>query len=1174
MLQLISKSVLTVFFSFSFFMVFGQQVYVNKDWNTINGNTGPVQIVKSLVDPDGNLVYLSNKKISNQRTDIFLNCIHPNGNVAWEKTCTNLNSGMEFGKDIKIDDLGNIYLLGSSYNGTDNDLFIAKYGQNGILEFQNTFNSGFNDVPASLAIDQNGNMFIAGTREGISNKEVVVVKFDIDGIVSWSNVFGLPNTDLDSRKILLSSSNEVIVCCQLEDNVSSISDVSMVKFDNNGIQVAFQSLNSTSTDSYIYEDCVMDDSGNLFLISTSINNQVKFEAIDGNFVGIWSNFIPNFSGVGVALALSNQTSVCYLANSTNNSADSFLQIGMVDKNSGNELWSHNKFVFKNYNSIHGVGVNNLDDKIILYSDINTTTGSDLLTTCYSANGDVLWEERYAQNDVSNDIPKSVAQYGDKVYVTGTSQVGSSTEINTVRYSHKEKISNYEYDQNGDPMFESNELVISFATDILNMNVIDNKGIRYGTIEDFLSSQSVFQIKEAIDDICDEKCDINVYKVYTDFTSNIQFTKNRLNKTIPVPKFWSTLLVEFPDGVDIAQVKPRLEQLTSIIKAVDPNPVIVPLNSPNDPLYTLQYNLESSNSPFPNSDINVEGAWDMEVGKRHVRVGVYDSGIEWQHEDFGTGVPSGSKIVDGYNFTVGAQPMYSDPSHSSDPHGTQSAGVIGAIRNNNIGVSGIAGGSNSGTFNLDSTGVSIYSMRLTPPHPLYFTLSNVYQAIVGGALDDSDTSLYYAFGLNIMNNSWRIHPGSGPYFSDSSITNLTLATHFVNRANVTFVAARGNEGENNLAYPAKIDDDWILCVGGTGEDGQFINSNAGNGIFTASSGWEVDVAAPANFTQIHSTYTPNTYAAYSGTSAATPHVTGVAALLMSYHNDSLPHVDNLSPEDVEWLLQLSAVDTDYPGVDSLTGYGRVDATKAVEYLDTAKYTLSHFSNVLNNGSVNVTQIGTNDTIELKEHYRDVNDQWFLDFSRYVVNTYQVNSSVFHPIPIQDSIIYFWPRPSSSNLFEPVVNGVLLPRERVYINSLGNLSANISGYAYEVFDTLGTHLGWWPINPFIEQPELSYTVLYQKEETLKLDDFENNFNIQCYPNPSIDKNITISINSGVNTRSEIRWVDIQGRSVGESRNVNLYNGKNDFSFNMSNYTAGIYVCIIKIGEDQFYEKVVIH
>src|ERR1043165_7985059 len=139
-------------------------------------------------------------------------------------------------------------------------------------------------------------------------------------------------------------------------------------------------------------------------------------------------------------------------------------------------------------------------------------------------------------------------------------------------------------------------------------------------------------------------------------------------------------------------------------------------------------------------------------------------------------------------------------------------------------------------------------------------------------------------------------------------------------------AAGNDGDSEdpdnpqIELPARFDDDWVLAVGGTGMNGSWWGTDP-NDEFIAAYGPGIDIAAPANDLIITTTKLDTVNQSpwgsignENGTSSATAHASGVAALLLSYLNDSISAYKNLAPEDVEYILQRSAT---YVGYDSAT-----------------------------------------------------------------------------------------------------------------------------------------------------------------------------------------------------------------------------------------------------------------
>lgn len=246
--------------------------------------------------------------------------------------------------------------------------------------------------------------------------------------------------------------------------------------------------------------------------------------------------------------------------------------------------------------------------------------------------------------------------------------------------------------------------------------------------------------------------------------------------------------------------------------------------PNDPLYSLQWSLNSSNG------INIEPVWSYEKGSSTICVGVIDTGIS-QHEDLV------GNLVQGYSF-VGA----TNDTEDVHGHGTHVAGIIGAVGNNNIGISGVAS-------NIDIMPLKISNTSSWETSKVIAAI-NYAQSLWGGAKQ-----------VDIINFSgWNFPNDSALYSAIDNYSGL-------------FITIAGNDNSNidiNPNYPGSFNIDNMITVGsidGDGDRSSFSNY-----------GTTVDVFAPGG--GIYSTLPNNRYGYMSGTSMAAPHVTGVAALMLS------------------------------------------------------------------------------------------------------------------------------------------------------------------------------------------------------------------------------------------------------------------------------------------------------
>ncbi len=279
-------------------------------------------------------------------------------------------------------------------------------------------------------------------------------------------------------------------------------------------------------------------------------------------------------------------------------------------------------------------------------------------------------------------------------------------------------------------------------------------------------------------------------------------------------------------------------------------------------------------PWGISRIQADSAWNLSRGSS-VKVAIIDTGIDLKHPDLQANIKGGYNAVN---------PLKSP--NDDNGHGTHVAGTVAAL-NNSIGVVGVA------------PEVWLYAVK-------------VLRADGSGFLSDVIEGLDWAVrnGIQIANMSLG---------TASNVQAFHDAIKAAHSAGLIVVAAAGNSA-GSVLYPAAYPE--TIAVSATDESDNLASFS--------SRGPEVDFAAPG--VNIYSTYLKGTYRALSGTSMATPHVAGTAALLMAlpvgtYDANSNGRWDF---EELKARLKDSAQDLGDPGFDNLFGWGLVNAFSAVSF----------------------------------------------------------------------------------------------------------------------------------------------------------------------------------------------------------------------------------------------------
>lgn len=347
------------------------------------------------------------------------------------------------------------------------------------------------------------------------------------------------------------------------------------------------------------------------------------------------------------------------------------------------------------------------------------------------------------------------------------------------------------------------------------------------------------------------------------------------------------LIRVPEGREL-QIAAALNADPGVIYA-EPNYVYHIFDIPNDPFYNNQWAHPIIQSP---------DTWSVTTGSNAIVIAIIDTGVDLNHPDLA------GKLVAGYDFVDG-DAIPSD----ENGHGTHVAGIAAAVTNNGVGVTGMSWGA-----------------RIMPVRVLNNQGSGTTAKVAEG--------IHWAYqnGADIINLSL-----GGKDYSQA----MQEAINAAHAAGSLVIAAMGNcryastacgSTDNPIQYPAANNN--VMAVAATNRNDSYA--------YYSQYGAHCDVAAPGGDMRVQRSNgiysTMPTYAVYmttsynytnnydylQGTSQATPHVSGLAALIWSLN-------PALTPNEVQSVIEQTADDLGAAGKDNDYGWGRINAYRAVTSL---------------------------------------------------------------------------------------------------------------------------------------------------------------------------------------------------------------------------------------------------
>jgi uncharacterized delta-60 repeat protein len=339
------------------------------------------------------------------------------------------------GSVLKVDNAGNVFILGTTSDGPTTDFITIKYNSSGIMQWLQIYNGTGNNVDrgSAIAIDQEGNVYVTGFSTGAGSRyDYATIKYDSLGIMKWVQRFNGP-TSMDDMPAAIAIDNLGNIYITGWCSAGALfDDYATLKYNSEGVLQWIQRYNGTGSNQDQARSIAIDITGNVYVTGSSygITSGYDYATVKYNPLGD-SLWVRRYNGqVGGAdgaslISIDPQGNIIVAGNSEgSNLLDTNSDFVTIKYNSaGVQQWAQRYSGPSNrYDDVNALDVDVLGNVYITGLSNGFVTSWDYATVKYSPSGVRQWVQRYAGfNQGGADVARSISvDDAGNVYVTGLS----------------------------------------------------------------------------------------------------------------------------------------------------------------------------------------------------------------------------------------------------------------------------------------------------------------------------------------------------------------------------------------------------------------------------------------------------------------------------------------------------------------------------------------------------------------------------------------------------------------------------------------------------------------------------------------------------------------------------------------------------------------------------------
>ncbi|MGB2696684.1 MAG: SBBP repeat-containing protein [Candidatus Zixiibacteriota bacterium] len=443
---MITRLLVLVILLFISIPVFAQTV--DTAWvRRYNGpGNGPDYARAITVDDSGYIYVTGNSLHSTVYWDYATIKYYPDGDTAWIRRYNGSGDYYDWGCDIEVDGLGNVYVAGWSFGmGTGKDYATIKYYPDGDTAWVRRYNGAANELDETncLEVDAYGNVYVTGWSkyDGI-DYDYTTIKYVPNGDTAWIRTYNGPGNDWDWATVMtLDDSGNVYIGGWSIGDTTAV-DFCTIKYYPNGDTAWIRRYNAPGNDNDYIEAIGVDSDGNVSITGNSWDDLTQWDyctvRYDSSGNELWArryNGPGNHYDTPTALAIDDSSNIYVTGYSYSDWARNDYATIKYYPN-GDTAWVRTYNGPANTNDwTYVVTLDNYGNAYVAGGSYGVGTSQDYAIIKYSTDGDVAWVKRYNGPANDNDVVYSIkADHSGNVYVAGPSVgVASSYDYATIKY---------------------------------------------------------------------------------------------------------------------------------------------------------------------------------------------------------------------------------------------------------------------------------------------------------------------------------------------------------------------------------------------------------------------------------------------------------------------------------------------------------------------------------------------------------------------------------------------------------------------------------------------------------------------------------------------------------------------------------------------------------------------